>query len=330
MWRGAPARAFLRVPRLGTRRNLTPGAARKLARSADVFLFDMDGVVWSGGSLIGGAREALQALRSVGKRVVFVTNNSMKRRAEMAADLRRLGVDWAEERHVFNSGAAAAALLEARGVPKDRGIYVLGEEGLVAELQARGYGSRGGPDDAGRTIEELPEALSRLSGSGPASSGVGKMGAVVVGNDRQMNFFKLAVASHLIRNGMPLIAANDDLFGPQGPVPGQMWPGAGSILAAVAAGAGRSPPTPDVLAGKPSLSFSDAIRRELGGVPARRMVMVGDRLDTDIAFGVRAGMRTLLVLSGVTDFQAALHARGELVPDYTAPSIAALRDVAEE
>lgn len=286
--------------------------------SAEAFVFDLDGVIWIGGALIDGVKEALDMLRRLGKAIIFATNNSTKRRAEVAAKLRELGLEWVEERHVFSSGFAAASLLEAKGIPLGSKVYIVGEDGLVAEMSAKGFQPVGGPADAGqKTLEEVSAKIQSLTGH------ESDFGAVVCGLDRQLNYFKVAVASQLVRAGVPLFASNEDLYGPLG-IGNQNWPGAGSVVAAVAAGSGRWPPSPDAVAGKPSKVFADMLRRELGGLAASKMVMVGDRLDTDIAFGAAAGMRTLLVLSGVTDEATARQSRGDLAPDFFAPSVAAL------
>ncbi|CAE7394521.1 PGLP2, partial [Symbiodinium necroappetens] len=138
--RAAPSLA-LSAP-WGQSRELDDAAARQLLNSVDVFVFDLDGVIWIGDKLVDGVQEALADLRKSGKVVVFATNNAMRTRADVAGRLRLLGVDWAEEQHVYNSAAAVAQLLERRGVPKDRDIYVVGEAGLRDEVEALGYRTR--------------------------------------------------------------------------------------------------------------------------------------------------------------------------------------------
>lgn len=313
--RAAPSLA-LSAP-WGQSRELDDAAARQLLNSVDVFVFDLDGVIWIGDKLVDGVQEALADLRKSGKVVVFATNNAMRTRADVAGRLRLLGVDWAEEQHVYNSAAAVAQLLERRGVPKDRDIYVVGEAGLRDEVEALGYRTRGGPEDTGKTKEDIAEAINEL-GEGNSS------GAVVCGLDQHVNYYKIAIAAHLVRHGLPLFASNDDLFGQLGPG-SQQWPGAGSVVAAIAAAAGRTGERgADAVAGKPSMEFAQIIRASLGSPPARRMMMVGDRLDTDIAFGNLAGMRTLLVLSGVTSIDEVRRASGKLRPDFFATSAASL------
>ncbi|CAK8998466.1 unnamed protein product [Durusdinium trenchii] len=261
------------------RRELDSRLAHKLIESAEAFVFDLDGVIWIGGFLVEGVQETLEDLRGHGKSVIFATNNAMRTRSEVASRLKSLGLDWVMESDVFNSANAVARLLEARGISKDRSIYIVGEAGLRDEVQALGYRTQGGPDDAGKSLKDIPTALERID---PSS-----FGAVVCGLDQHLNYYKLALASSLVRNGVPLFASNDDLFGQLGPGKHQ-WPGAGSVLAAVAAAAGRRPPLADATAGKPSLEFAKLIEHSLD-IPARKMVMVGDRLDTDIAFGNNAG-----------------------------------------
>lgn len=297
-------------------RKLEGRAAARLAASVDAFVFDLDGVIWAGNALIDGVQEALEVLRRLGRVIIFATNNSTRHRAEVADRLRKLGLVWAEEKHVFSSGYAAAALLEARGIPNGTDVYVVGEAGLVEELLRRGYRVLGGPADSGKSVDEVSAALDNLEGRRKEIS------AVVVGLDKNINYYKIAVAAHLVRSGVPFIATNQDLYGPIGPT-GANWPGAGSIVAAVSAAAGLWPPAPELIAGKPSKEFALLLQRELG-LPFRRMAMVGDNLKTDIAFGAAVGMRTLLVLSGVTDESALRSAPRHLTPGFVAPSVASL------
>ena len=301
------------------RRDLDSQSASKLIRSVETFVFDLDGVIWIGGSLVDGVKEALDDLRSAGKSIIFATNNAMRTRAEVASRLQALGLDWVMESDVFNSANAVGRLLESREISKDKEIYVVGEAGLRDEVQALGYRTRGGPEDAGKSLQDTTAALERLD--------LNSTGAVVCGLDQHLNYYKVTIASYLVRNGCPLFASNDDLFGQVGPGRSKhQFPGAGSLLMAVAAAAGRRfPPFADAVAGKPSLEFAELIRKSFESLPYRKMVMVGDRLDTDIAFGNSAGMQTLLVLSGVTTRAEVQNAHGKFVPDFVAPSVASLK-----
>lgn len=281
----------------------------------EAFVFDLDGVIWIGDSLIDGVKKALSDLRSAGKSISFATNNSMRTRAQVVARLKSMGLDWVQEANVFNAGNAAARLLESKGISKDKEIYVVGEAGLLDEVSARGYRTSGGPADTGKSLDDVPAALERID--------LDSIGAVVCGLDQHFNYYKLAIASYLVRNGCPLYASNMDLYFGKIGVSKQQFPAAGSILMAVASASGRQPPVPDALGGKPSLEFANQVRQSLG-CPYGKMVMVGDRLDMDIEFGNSAGMQTLFVLSGEMTRADLQSARGPLVPDYVAESVALL------
>ncbi|CAK9042808.1 unnamed protein product [Durusdinium trenchii] len=147
------------------RRELDSRLAHKLIESAEAFVFDLDGVIWIGGFLVEGVQETLEDLRGHGKSVIFATNNAMRTRSEVASRLKSLGLDWVMESDVFNSANAVARLLEARGISKDRSIYIVGEAGLRDEVQALGYRTQGGPDDAGKSLKDIPTALERIDPS---------------------------------------------------------------------------------------------------------------------------------------------------------------------
>lgn len=113
------------------------------------FIFDCDGVLWKGDSLIEGVPETLEMLRGMGKRIIFVTNNSTKSRKGYQSKFAGMGLSVSPE-EIYSSSFAAAAFLEATGLPKNKKVYVIGEAGIPAELQLRGYQHLGGPADVGK------------------------------------------------------------------------------------------------------------------------------------------------------------------------------------
>jgi 4-nitrophenyl phosphatase len=176
--------------------------------------------------------------------------------------------------HVYSSAVAAAAYLREH-FPAGSPVYVFGEEGLKQAAAAQGFVVCEG--------EQKPEYAA----------------AVVVGMDRGLTYGKLTVASQLVAEGVPFIATNADRSFPtlQG-----VTPGAGSLIAAISAVTGVEP----VVIGKPEPALFHAAMQQLNAHP-ETTAMLGDRLDTDILGGQRAGIGTILVLSGVTD-RAALAA----------------------
>ncbi|WOL13634.1 hypothetical protein Cni_G22407 [Canna indica] len=285
---------------------LSPQAARSLIDSVDAFLFDCDGVIWKGDKLIDGVPSALQALRSLGKKLVFVTNNSTKSRKQYAKKFTSLGLDVSEE-EVFSSSFAAAMFLKLRNFPREKKVYVIGEEGILEELRLAGFSCLGGPEDKDKKVE-----LKTNFWFGHDKD----VGAVIVGLDQYINYYKLQYATLCIRQnpGCLFIATNRDAVGHMTDL--QEWPGAGCMVAAVCGSTQKEP----TVVGKPSTFLMDFLIERFK-IETSRMCMVGDRLDTDILFGQNAGCKTLLVLSGVTALADLEHPSNDTHPDYYAHSI---------
>ena len=232
-----------------------------LADPYDVVLLDLDGVLYRWPDPIPGAAGAVAALRDSGKKLAFVTNNSSRTPAQVAERLGSAGVIASPE-EVVTSALVTATILGERGV---RSVFVVGEEGLLEALA-----------DAG--IEAVHEA-----GEEPE--------VVVVGFDRGADYTKLKDASVLVERGVPLVASNAD---PSFPAPGgESWPGAGALLAAIETTTG----TRGEVFGKPEPPLFERALASTGG---GRPLVVGDRLDTDIAGAVRLGWDSALVLTGAT------------------------------
>ncbi|CAI0374196.1 unnamed protein product [Linum tenue] len=252
-------------------------SARALVDSVEAFLFDCDGVIWKGDKLIDGVPETLDLLRSKGKKLVFVTNNSTKSRRQYAAKFHSLGISVSE-------------------------VYVIGMEGIVKELEQAGFTAIGGPEDAEKRAEWKSNTLFEHDKS---------VGAVVVGLDPYVNYHKLQYATLCVREnpGCLFIATNQDAVGHMTDL--QEWPGAGCMVAALRGSTEREP----IVVGKPSTFMMDFLLQKFN-ISTSKMCMVGDRLDTDILFGQSSGCKTLLVLSGVTT-ETLLHSpSNQIKPDY--------------
>ncbi|CAA0815445.1 Phosphoglycolate phosphatase 2 [Striga hermonthica] len=262
---------------------LNPKSTADLLHSVDAFLFDCDGVLWKGDVLIDGVSETLDALRAMDKKLVFVTNNSTKSRRQYAEKFHSLGISVTED-EIFSSSFAAAMYLKVNHYPKEKKVYVIGEEGILEELELAGFTGLGGPKDGKRTVHLKPNNLFEHDKN---------VGAVVVGLDQYINFYKLQYATLCIREnpGCLFIATNRDAVGHLTDL--QEWPGAGCMVSAVCGSTQKEP----IVVGKPSTFLMDFLLKKFN-IPTSRMCMVGDRLDTDILFGQNAGCRTLLVLSG--------------------------------
>lgn len=168
-------------------------------------------------------------------------------------------------------------------------VFVLGEEGIEAELASVGLVSIGGTDE--RYRKDLDVADLRDIASGAAMDD--NVGAVVVGMDSKFNYLKLCYAMHYISRGAYFLATNTD---PTFPAFGTVFPAAGCISAMLVAMLGVEP----LVLGKPSEAMMRAIQSRYE-LDLKRTCMVGDRLDTDIQFGIECVLGgTLLVLTGVT------------------------------
>ena len=238
--------------------------------STSTVLCDLDGVVWLAHDPIPGSVEAISALRSSGRRVLFVTNHSAATIAEHEASLRTIGIEARGD--VVSSSMAAAFLVE----PGER-VLVTGGPGIVEAVSGRGafpVVNDGIAVDAGAARREVP------------------FDAAVVGIDRAFDYARLGRAGRAVIAGARLIATNRDSTYP---TPTGLEPGGGSIAAAVASVGGVEP----IFAGKPEQPMADLVV-ELVGTSSEELLMVGDRPDTDGLFAERLGCRFALVESGVT------------------------------
>ncbi|KAJ9669903.1 hypothetical protein PVL29_026461 [Vitis rotundifolia] len=275
--------------------------ADELIDSVETFIFDCDGVIWKGDSLIDGVPETLDMLRSRGKRLVFVTNNSTKSRKQYGKKFETLGLSVSEE-EIFASSFAAAAYLKSINFPKDKKVYVIGEDGILKELELAGFEYLGGPEDGGKKIELKPGFLMEHDEN---------VGAVVVGFDRYFNYYKIQYGTLCIREnpGCLFIATNRDAVTHL--TDAQEWAGGGSMVGALAGSTQREP----LVVGKPSTFMMDYLANKFG-ILKSQICMVGDRLDTDILFGQNGSCKTLLVLSGVTSLSMLQSPNNSIQPDF--------------
>ncbi len=256
------------------------------SQTAAVYVFDLDGVLYLGDAAIPYAAEAVRRLQSLGKAVYFLTNNSAKTRADYKDKLAQVNGLDVPESSIFTSAYATALYLKARAA-EGKKAFVIGEPGLASELAA----------SAGLVTVNRTDDVSYAD-----------IDYVVVGIDRQFTYDKLHFAHAAITRGRAqFIATNRDATLP---TEDHEVPGGGSLVAAVVTATSREP----VTIGKPETHAYEAILAA-AGVTASESLMVGDRLDTDIAVGRRVGAQTVLVLTGVTSAQQAESAPPEWRPD---------------
>ena len=266
--------------------------------SIEGFIFDLDGTLYLGEAALPGAAETVSALRAEGKAVLFVSNKPLAPRQEYAAKLTRLGISAIPD-DVLTSGYVLGFHLAQTAPGLD--LYVVGEENLKEEL--RGFGLR--------VVEEFDEQ-SPLEVIDPQG-----VNAVVVAFDRTLTYRKLNTAYQALVRGAHFFATNPDLTCP---MPGGGIPDAGGTLAALEAMTGRKV---ELVAGKPSRLMMQVAMQRLN-LPPQHCMLVGDRLQTDIAMGKMAGMRTALVLSGATSRSEAL--RAEPPPDLILETVGEVLD----
>lgn len=268
----------------------------KISRKIRGFIFDLDGTVYLGDAALPGAVDGIAALRRQGKRIVFVSNKPLEPREAYAGKLTKLGIP-ASPNDVITSAFVLGYHL-AHTEPHLK-LYVIGEENLVDEL--RGHG-----------LHVLNEFTNQDAKEVIHPDGVD---AVVVAFDRTLDYRKLNTAYQALRNGARFFATNADKACP---MPGGAIPDAGGTIAALEHMTGCQV---ELLAGKPSNLIVQVALQYLN-LPADQVMMVGDRLETDILMGQQAGMVTAVTTTGASKREDV--AKMSTPPDYTIDSIAEL------
>lgn len=236
------------------------------------FLCDLDGVVYRDRDPVPGAADAIAGLRAAGHRLLFATNNATHSRTEFVERLAAVGVPALEE-EIATSASATATYLSTLPAPPAT-VLVVGSEALTAELTRAGIQVLALPESAVEPLVPRPDC-------------------VVVSLDRRFTYARLALAQAAVLAGASLVATNRD---PQFPgANGRLWPGAGSIVAAVEAACRRQA----VAIGKPGPLLYQALL-QTHGVDPRRAIVVGDNLETDIPGAAALGMASVLVLTGIS------------------------------
>jgi NagD protein len=222
----------------------------------------MDGVIYRGGTLVPGAQDFVAGLLETKTPFLFLTNNSEQTPLDLKNKLLSLGIHGIREDNFITSAMATAEFLASQ---KPNGTaYVIGGGGLINELYNAGYS----------ITEHKPDY-------------------VVVGRTVNFNYQMLLKAAKFIQDGAKFIGTNPDLTD-RAP-DGTLEPACGSILAAIEKATGKTP----YIVGKPNAVMMMFARKKLNA-RSSETIMIGDRMDTDIVGGIEAGMRTCLVLSGVS------------------------------
>ncbi|MCP1386805.1 HAD-IIA family hydrolase [Corynebacterium sp. TA-R-1] len=225
------------------------------------YLTDMDGVLHREGDVIPGADEFIRTLNDEGIEFMVLTNNSIQTPRDLSAKLVRMGLHIPAER-IWTSATATAKFLSQQA--GEASAYVIGEAGLTTALHEIGW-----------VLTDVEPDF------------------VVLGETRTYSFEALTTASNLIRNGARFIATNPDMTGPG---PHGVIPATGSVAAMITAVTGREP----YYVGKPNPVMMRTALNHIGA-HSENTVMIGDRMDTDVKAGLEAGMRTILVRTGIAD-----------------------------
>lgn len=252
------------------------------------FLVDLDGVVYHGDRVIPSAPGFFRYLRERQIPFLLTTNNSTLGPPEYVTKLARMDIEVAES-EVLASADATASYLKQQA-PDGGRVYVIGESGLKSAIEVAGF--------------TLAESDAQF---------------VVVGLDRQLTYQKLTTAVRLVRGGAAFVGPNPDTTLP---TDDGIIPGAGSFQAAITAASGIRP----TIIGKPEPTMLLIGCQRIGTSPADTAI-IGDRLDTDIVGGYRAGLKTILVLTGVSTRAEA--AAVEVRPDWIFEDLPALQDAVE-
>ena len=257
-------------------------------RKLKAVILDMDGVLWRGSSPIGDLQDSFNKIKDLGLGVIMATNNATRNPHQYVVKLASFGVS-VEPWQIINSGMATAHYLK-NNYPQGGNIFVIGDKALVETLEDGGF-----PHS-----EDEPTA-------------------VVAAMDRGITYENLTKAALLIQKGIPFIGTNPDK---SYPIPEGQAPGAGAILAALEATTGISP---SIIGNPQPRMYIQALER-LGTSPGETLV-IGDRLETDIAGAQNTGCPSALVLSGVTTLDAAKSWHPK--PDIIASDLSAVLEIIE-
>ncbi len=255
-------------------------------------IIDMDGVLWHGNQAIAGLSEFFNTLRDLDIRFILATNNASSTPEQYVSKLAGMGVT-VELQEIMTSAMATAMYLAEQTDPATTKVFVIGEDGAIQALLEQGF-----------TLTGLYE-IKDDAGNGAD--------IVVCGKDHAINWDKLATATLNIRAGATFIGTNGDTTLP---TERGLTHGNGAILAALEAATGVQP----VIIGKPEPIMYRQAMTKLGSNLAET-IAIGDKLETDILGAIRTGIRSLMVLTGVSteaDLKSSGYQPTWVMPDITA------------
>ena len=254
----------------------------------ELFIFDLDGVLYTGNILVPNADTIIEKLKSKNKRIYFLKNNSTKTRKDFIKKLSNLNIKFNIE-NIYTSAFSTAYYLN-KNYPDEKKAYVIGQNGIKEELRQFNF----------KIIEKFdPENLVNF---------------VIVGLDQFFNYEKLTIAYHHLINDAKFIATNDDPSLPSENLP---LPGAGSMVKALEICSGKKP---IITIGKPN-SFMINLIIEKENIDRNKAIMIGDRLSTDILAGINSKIDTLLVKTGSGNEELNNKKLNHIKPNYILNSV---------
>ncbi len=254
-------------------------------RDKTMFCLDMDGTIYHENTLIPGARDFFQLMERTGRRYVFMTNNSSRSKYAYAEKLNALGIKATSEHIASSVNATIDYLKSARPGAK---VYLVGTKSFKEELYGAGF-QIVSPTHRGMDVD-----------------------FVIVGFDTELDYEKIIGACYYVSRGIPYLATNCDLRCPV--KEGKFIPDCGAICRMIEAATDRHP----LFLGKPNIYIIESVSKKWN-VPKSEMLCIGDRLYTDIAIGINAGVETAVVLTGETTVEDIDNA--EYKPTYVFQSI---------
>jgi len=250
-------------------------------------ILDLDGTVYLSDELIPGVKDFLNTIQKNGYEVVYLSNKALQRRSTYTKKLNELGVPTSEDKVINSSYVMAHYLSETS---PNAAVYVIGEQPLVEEIK-----------EAGMELSEDPKYIDYI----------------VTSFDRDFHYDKLQIAYEAIMNGAGFVATNPDRTCP---VKGGELPDAAGMIGAIEGVTGKKV---EKITGKPSKLMIDTALERLG-IPSKNALLAGDRLETDIKMGNKAGLTTVLVLSGVSTLEDVKSS--DVKPDFVIESLSKLQE----
>lgn len=262
----------------------------------ELFIFDLDGVIYEGPRALPNSIESLCKLKTLGKKIAFFSNNATKTPKSFALKISTMGYECAENQ-IFTSALVCGNALSLKH-PKGSKSFVIGETGLISALINGGFNVINDNYSFDQIIENKTIVAD----------------VVAVGLDKNVCYKKFAAAAQLIARGAHFYASNTDATLPD--VHGFL-PGAGSLVSFMMTATGRKPCH---IFGKPDPEGIFQILERFN-VTKDRAVMIGDRVDTDILCGKNAGIKTALALTGVMTAGSLIDTSPSLFPDWILPDL---------